>query len=190
VDDIPETTAGGEKRVVFLLDLGQDDSAIAHGIRSLKERFPESRIVVLAERYCHSHMLISLETGAHGYLINQISCEALVKSLELVSLGEQVYPAQALQSLNGKLPSEARQKQAITEPPVSLSAREADVLKCLSQGKTNKLIARQWGISEATVKVHVKAILRKIHLKNRTEAALWARDHGLGADPVNSNGMG
>ena len=53
------------------------------------------------------------------------------------------------------------------------------MIRCLSQGKSNKLIARQWGISEATVKVHVKAILRKVHLKNRTEAALWARDHGI-----------
>jgi two-component system nitrate/nitrite response regulator NarL len=58
--------------------------------------------------------------------------------------------------------------------PRGLSARETVILRCLMQGDSNKLIARRFDITEATVKVHVKAILRKIHAKNRTQAAIWA----------------
>jgi two-component system nitrate/nitrite response regulator NarL len=79
-------------------------------------------------------------------------------------------------------------EQTFSEPRKILSGREVEVIRCLSQGKSNKFIARQWGISEATVKVHVKAILRKIHLSNRTEAALWARDHGLSVEQALANG--
>ena len=60
-----------------------------------------------------------------------------------------------------------------------LSAREAAVLGCLVEGSSNKVIARKVEMAEATVKVHIKAILRKIRVKNRTQAAIWAISHGL-----------
>ena len=167
------------RRAVFLVDLGEDRNVVTHGIGFLRERCPEAMIVVLSERYSHGHMVSSLRAGACGYLLKQTSCEALIKSLELVSLGECALPAQARQLICSGEPLEAPAKQAITQSSNILSAREVEVLSCLSQGKSNKIIARQWGISEATVKVHVKAILRKIQAKNRTEAALWARDHGV-----------
>ena len=58
-----------------------------------------------------------------------------------------------------------------------LSNREAEILQCLMQGAPNKIIARQLDVAEATVKVHVKAILRKIQVANRTQAAMWAVEH-------------
>ena len=63
-----------------------------------------------------------------------------------------------------------------------LSERERQVLACLTRGESNKLIARNCSIAEATVKVHLKAILRKIAVSNRTQAALWALAHGLLVD--------
>lgn len=71
-----------------------------------------------------------------------------------------------------------------TEPSVGLSRREAAILNALVQGASNKLIAHRLGISEATVKVHVKAILRKIRAKNRTQAAIWALHHQTRSKPV------
>jgi two-component system nitrate/nitrite response regulator NarL len=181
--EMGEAVTAHYKRAVFLINLGQDCHDVSPGIRYLKERFPESIVVVLSDRYSHSHMLCSLRAGARGYLMNDTSCEALVTSLTLVSLGdgEYVFPAQALEFLCRERPLETAAKPAITQSPKVLSTREAEVLSSLSQGKTNKIIAREWGISEATVKVHVKAILRKIRVKNRTEAALWARDNGIDA---------
>jgi two-component system, NarL family, nitrate/nitrite response regulator NarL len=186
VAEITEAAVAPRERALFLIDLGQDRGIVAHGIGCLKQRFPESIVVVLSERYSHAHMIGSLRAGASGYLIKHTSCEALIKSLELVSLGEQVFPAQALQLLNSAEFLESPAKPAINQPSNTLSTREMEVLCALSQGKSNKIIARQWGISEATVKVHVKAILRKTRAKNRTEAALWARDHGLGVS-ANAN---
>jgi two-component system nitrate/nitrite response regulator NarL len=63
------------------------------------------------------------------------------------------------------------------QPPKGLSVRETVILRCLMEGDSNKLIARKFDITEATVKVHVKAILRKIRAKNRTQAAIWAASH-------------
>jgi len=61
----------------------------------------------------------------------------------------------------------------------TLSNRETAILACLTEGQSNKRIARKFGVAEATVKVHIKAILRKIRVKNRTQAAIWAVDHAL-----------
>jgi two-component system nitrate/nitrite response regulator NarL len=93
-----------------------------------------------------------------------------------------VFPSQTLDLLRTGRFLEEPAKPNVCDQTKVLSAREAEVLNCLSVGCANKVIARQFGITEATVKVHVKAILRKIHVKNRTEAAIWARNHGL--EPV------
>ena len=94
-------------------------------------------------------------------------------------MGEPVFPA----ALLGKFVSEGTQRPAIpgARPSVSrpLSARETGILRHLARGESNKVIARQLDITEATVKVHIKAILRKIQVRNRTQAAVWALDQGL-----------
>lgn len=178
-EEIEETKVANWKRVLFLLDFGQDCTFVAHGIGHLRERFPKAVVVILSERYSHDHMIGSLRAGASGYLLKQVSCEILIKSLELVSLGEHVFPEQAVQLLCREDSLEGLSRQANTRSSDIFSPREVEVLRGLGEGKSNKVIARQWGISEATVKVHVKAIFRKLQVKNRTEAALWARDQGL-----------
>ena len=65
----------------------------------------------------------------------------------------------------------------MSPPAKGLSVRETVILRCLMDGDSNKIIARKFDITEATVKVHVKAILRKIQAKNRTQAAIWAASH-------------
>jgi two-component system nitrate/nitrite response regulator NarL len=99
--------------------------------------------------------------------------------LDLIVLGEHVFPSQTLDLLRTGRFLEEPAKLSVCDQTKVLSAREVEVLNCLSVGSANKVIARQFGITEATVKVHVKAILRKIQVKNRTEAAIWARSHGI-----------
>ena len=166
-------------RAVFLVDLGQDCQVVSHAIGRLRERFPEALVAVLSEHYSHGHMLSALRAGACGYLLDHTSCEVLIQSVELISLGEPIFPAQALELFHREGSLNGFGTQATSQSPQTLSSREVEVLRCLSQGKANKVIARDWGISEATVKVHVRAILRKIQVKNRTEAALWALGHGV-----------
>ena len=120
---------------------------------------------------------------------------ALLKSLELVLLGQRVYPAELFQSALGPEMMHGAVDDVIVPPrhdfprigpsvcavpgfweaSRNLSAREVQVVNLLCDGSPNKIIARKLGISEATVKVHVKAILRKTHARNRTEAAILFR---------------
>jgi two-component system, NarL family, nitrate/nitrite response regulator NarL len=71
--------------------------------------------------------------------------------------------------------------------PLTLTDRETAILTCLTEGQSNKRIARRFGVAEATVKVHIKAILRKIRAKNRTQAAIWAVDHALRPSELRAN---
>jgi len=105
-----------------------------------------------------------------------------VKSLDLVMLGEVIFPGAILDLLRqqearpepGQETSFSEEPQEACPPAKGLSVRETVILRCLMDGDSNKIIARKFDITEATVKVHVKAILRKIQAKNRTQAAIWA----------------
>ena len=117
---VPEIVAAGavdvSKRAIFLLDLGQDSSAETQGIVSLKERFPDCPVVVLSEQYSQCHLLNALKSGACGYLTKDISCETLIKYLELVTQGEHVFPTQALQLLYNKEFLNTYKEQTFSEP--------------------------------------------------------------------------
>jgi len=97
----------------------------------------------------------------------------------LVMLGECVLPFEVVRSIIGRAPQAQPLQENMAEPRLSdlkeckLSAREAQILGCLTEGASNKIIARKFDVTEATVKVHVKAILRKIGAANRTQAAMW-----------------
>jgi two-component system nitrate/nitrite response regulator NarL len=105
--------------------------------------------------------------------------------LELIMLGESVLPFQVVRSIMNQAPQtqEPSLQNKSVEPSLygattcKLSAREAQILGCLKEGAPNKLIARKLDITEATIKVHIKAILRKIGVANRTQAAMWATAH-------------
>ena len=138
---------------------------------------PDAKVVVLTEMLCSQTLAACLGAGAHGYLIKDISVEALLQSLRLVELGEKVFPTHlAALLVNGMMASTAPARQVSSH---GLSEREGQVLQCLVQGGTNKMIANRLGITEATIKVHMKSLLRKINASNRTQAAIWALNHGL-----------
>ena len=117
-----------------------------------------------------------------GFCLEATSPEVLIKSFELVMLGETVVPSAILHSIMVGAASDQDQplQNNTAEPKLpdlkacKLSARETEILGCLTKGEPNKLIARKLAITEATIKVHVKAILRKIGAANRTQAAMWA----------------
>jgi len=131
-----------------------------------------------------------------------MSCDAFVKSIELVMMGETVFPPAFLSSSAPAIKSDHRSRTtpvAETERTIivtaedaaapQLSPRELVILRCLIEGNSNKGIARKIDIAEATVKVHVKAILRKIRVQNRTQAAIWGMNNVLPVQPANSNSL-
>lgn len=172
---------------LVVIDATADHAAVCRQLQEFKTERPSSRMVMLVDRYDLKQVLSAFQAGADAYLIKSVSCEVLVKSLDLVMLGEAVFPSAILElvrNYESDLVEEnaAAQDDSIDdadgkEPPKGLSVRETVILRCLMEGDSNKLIARKFDITEATVKVHVKAILRKIRAKNRTQAAIWAANH-------------
>jgi two-component system nitrate/nitrite response regulator NarL len=147
-------------------------------LRRLRAEHASLRIVVLVNELCLADMARLLDAGADGYLVNELSAEALSLSLLLVMNGEKVLPS----TLAGVLADDRGKADngALVRAQRNLTEREKQILKCLLNGYSNKHIARALTISEGTVKVHLKSLMKKIAAANRTQAALWARNNGIG----------
>jgi two-component system nitrate/nitrite response regulator NarL len=179
-------TASGQLQLLILDATGDHEEACLQ-IRQLKQDLPLARAVMLVDQYDLPRVLAAFQAGADAYLIKSVSCEVLLKSLDLVMLGEAVFPSAVLGLMQNHVASVGSpaaqlavndQQDCDDDPPAKgLSTRETVILRCLMEGDSNKIIARKFDITEATVKVHVKAILRKIRAKNRTQAAIWAASH-------------
>jgi len=142
---------------------------------------PDVRLVLITP-YCDLAAISrAFASGVDGYLTNSIACEAMVGALRLVLLGEKIVPTQIVSELvNSSFPSRPHIWE-MTGGNTNLSDRETEILRQLVLGEANKVISRHLSISEATVKVHIKAILRKLRVLNRTQAAIWAINHGIAA---------
>src|SRR3984893_13436694 len=168
----------------MLLVIGvSDPDATAMQIALFKEKQPSGRVAVLADHYNLDAVLSAFRAGANAYFVKVTTCSALIKSLELVMLGETIVPTEILpfilahkdDAIDLEVGADA-EVLPIAQPSGfrALSIQEKRILRYLVDGSSNKVIARKIDIAEATVKVHVKAILRKIRVQNRTQAAVWA----------------
>lgn len=138
------------------------------------------RVVVLTNTVGIPRLASALSAGVDGYLLKDMSAEALKQSLRLVMMGEKVFPTDLADLLiNNRF---VAQNGGQTERSGTLSERETEILACLVNGHSNKAIANRLQITEGTVKVHLKGVLKKIHAQNRTQAAIWALQHGIVAD--------
>jgi two-component system nitrate/nitrite response regulator NarL len=170
----------GVKPDLILLDLVNGGEDEAEAMRRLRAMLPTTRMVVLTTDLCTRRLSNALEAGADGYLMKDLSSDALSQSLRLVMMGEKVFPTHlAALLISGRVNGNG------LEMPVSrkgLSQREIQILRCLLNGDSNKMIANHLNITEATVKVHLKSLLRKINASNRTQAAIWALNNGIGGE--------
>jgi two-component system, NarL family, nitrate/nitrite response regulator NarL len=166
---------------LVLVDLPASREAAVAGISRIREASAESRIVVLTETIRLSQMTDGLLGGVDGYLLKSISADALPQSLRLVLLGEKVFPTDLAQVLT-KGRANGRGESGQLGDANGLSDREMEILGWLVNGAPNKRIAQALNISDSTVKVHIKAILRKIRVRNRTQAAIWALNNGFARD--------
>ncbi|HNW19250.1 MAG TPA: response regulator transcription factor [Sphingorhabdus lacus] len=164
---------------LFILDNSTTDH-LESELEALNASFPKSRKVVLSDQFDLEEVVDAFKYGVDGYIVKEISLDALMKSLRLVAMGEKVMPSQLAQHLSG-MEEKSQVPQFARNPDVTriLSEREITTLRYLLVGHANKVIARRLEISEATVKVYVKAILRKLRVSNRTQAAIWAFNNGV-----------
>jgi two-component system nitrate/nitrite response regulator NarL len=175
---------------LLIIECGHNVSSEIQQIQQFKAAFSDGKVVLFADHLSLEELLCAFRAGTNAYFVNVQSCEAFIKALELVMLGETILPCELLK-LIGK---------DTQDPPVGssspgsngngqcggtdergprLSEREKFILRRIIAGDSNKHVARRLNIAEATVKVHVKGILRKIQVRNRTQAAMWAMSqHG------------
>jgi two-component system, NarL family, nitrate/nitrite response regulator NarL len=175
----------GDMPVLFLLCESRSSDEYVEVIGQVKAQCPAARVVILVDHMEAQAVMQLCQAGMDGLCLTGMSGASLTKALELVMLGETFIPGALGFTLIDRTLSSSRSTTGfIASPPANdvarackLSAREAQILHHLTQGASNKLIARDLGLAEATVKVHVKAILRKVKAANRTQAAMWAQQH-------------
>lgn len=163
---------------IVILDLASDENSCAE-VEACQRAVPDSKVVVLTDELNFDMMFEAFKAGVDAYIVKRIDCEALIGSLRLVHLGEKVMPSELASGFparwTGRVLPSMPEREAISQ----LSEREIETLRYLILGSPNKVIAGHLDISEATVKVHVKAILRKLGAQNRTQAAIWAVNNGI-----------
>ena len=163
---------------IILLDLRMPDMGGLEVLPILREKHPTTPVVMLTTSNEEKDLIKSLRSGAQGYLLKDMEPDELVGALRDIEKGKNV----VAQDLTDAL---ARMVQGDTNiednegPFSSLTPREHEILCLLAEGQSNKLIARNLGISDGTVKLHVKAILRKLGIHSRVEAAVIAVEQGL-----------
>jgi len=164
---------------LFLIDKPDDGRDIDADIRHLKRAPARVRAVVLAESMDGHRVAGSFVAGVDGYLLAEISPEALCESLRLVMLGEKVFPSRLVTLLASKAWEPRQPEPSAADSGGVLSDREVAIMSRLTGGMPNKVIASELTITEATVKVHLKSIMKKIGVSNRTQAAVWAINNGM-----------
>ena len=174
--------APSDDRLIIIL--AHPAARAAATVRDLRSRWPAARVVCLVPVFDLDEMRACFAAGACGYLLESLSRDALRESLRLVAAGEKVFPSELAVSFPAlAAPSPNGEDAGETALGAGLSGRELEILRSLAGGASNKLIARDLDLAEATVKLYVKRILRKAGARNRTQAALWAVAMGLAAPP-------
>ena len=152
-------------------------------IPGLREAAPKAAVLMLTVSEDEQDLARALRAGARGYLLKTMDGEALAQALRRAMAGELVISP----DMTGKLAAAMQAPIPAPTTPVpgggtahgALSPREAEILRHIARGASNKEIARSLDIAETTVKIHVQHILRKLNLSSRVQAAVYATEHGM-----------
>ncbi|MER2268151.1 response regulator transcription factor [Methylobacterium oxalidis] len=190
VTSAPTVEATGEGGPLLIL-ASLDDASSVEATRTLRAARGDAILVIFGRADAPTSLPRDLCLTAQAVLDRDIGRDTLVKALDAVMSGVTVQSANLFSWMLDRpraameAPAGAQQiivagtDEAEAPPCHPLSSRELNVLRCLADGASNKVIALKFDLAEATVKIHVKNILRKLKTQNRTQAAIWAREHGI-----------
>ncbi len=172
---------------IVLLDMRMPNMDGLQVLRLLRKHVPALRVVMLTTSSNEADLVEALRSGARGYLLKDMEPDELVVALREILAGKTVVAPELAPVLARVVQggdSRGSEDKA-TNPFIDLTPREYEILTLLAEGQSNKVIARNLGISDGTVKLHVKAILRKLNVSSRITAAVMAVEHGIRADNHN-----
>jgi DNA-binding NarL/FixJ family response regulator len=155
---------------VVLMDLRMPGMDGSEATRRLLESDPAMHVVILTSFSERDEILGALDAGAIGYLLKDAEPDELIRGVRAAAQGDSPLDPKAARTLIGS--RSASQSHPLTD-------REQEVLQLVARGLPNKLIARELGISEKTVKAHLTTVFQRIGVTDRVQAAMWARDHNL-----------
>jgi DNA-binding NarL/FixJ family response regulator len=164
-----------ERPDVVLMDLEMPKVDGIEATRQIKAAQPSVAVVVLTSFSDRERILLALDAGAAGYVLKDAEPDELAKAVRAAARGDAPLDPKAARALLSV--------RTGTSPLETLSPREREVLAMVAEGLPNKTIARRLSITEKTVKAHLTSVFRQIGVTDRTQAALWARNHGLGGPP-------
>jgi DNA-binding NarL/FixJ family response regulator len=167
-------TAAAEHRPdVILLDIAMPEMTGIEAAERILGEWPEARVVMLTASTAREQIVHAIDAGALGYMLKDASPDELIDGIRAAARGEA--------PLDPKAARELLADRRETRAP-ELTGREREVLGCVAEGMPNKLIAIRLEISEKTVKAHLTRVYERIGVTDRTQAALWAREHGVASE--------
>lgn len=184
-----------DRPVLFIVGVGTTQAVICSRIR---DEYPLAFVVAVADESDPGSLASALDDGVNAALFSSVSPDALVSTLQavinerLILIDSRLWSLQPRAEERPQTPSpneinaETAAEILATKP---LSSREIAILERIVRGDSNKHVARFFNIAEPTVKAHVKAILRKLGANNRTQAAIWAVNHGILGDAYDASNL-
>ena len=168
---------------IVLLDLVMPEMDGIQATPKIIACSPNSRIIILTSFGEEDKVLPAIRAGAQGYLLKDIPPNELVHAIREVYLGKvQLHPEIAKKLMSAVAAQEVTVSRFVTSTDGGLTEREQEVLYLIADGLSNRAIAEKMFISEKTVKTHVSNLLGKLHLEDRTQAAIYALKHGFVTD--------
>jgi DNA-binding NarL/FixJ family response regulator len=162
---------------VVLMDIRLPGASGIEATEEIKNRYPEIKVIMLTS-YAEDDMLFSaIRSGASGYVLKQIGADDLIKAIEAVGRGEALLDPAVTQRVFQEVRRAVKEEEASAF--INLSQQERHVLLLVSEGRTNREIAKTLFLGEGTVRNYVSSILSKLGVSNRAEAAAYAVEHSL-----------
>lgn len=175
-DEVRNLARDGQDFDLVLLDLQMPGFPGFSGVHEVCEAQAGTPVVIVSASESQSDVRAALDAGASGYIPKSSSVKIMLSALNLIFSGGIYLPPAALLGDGPSVSSHASGSSGGTTGTPTLTQRQRDVLRCLREGKSNKQIAYELGLSEGTVKIHVTAVMRSLGVRNRTQAVIASGD--------------
>jgi len=175
-----EVASSGDEPELVLLDMNLPGLSGMAALKHWRASFPTVPVIVLSASADPQTVLAALDAGAAGFIPKSSSNEVMVHAVRLVLEGGRYVPPEVLVQSSAAGVGGGRHRAGLSLESLGLTTRQIDVLRLIAKGRPNKVICRELGLAERTVKAHVTAVFRVLNVTSRTQAAIAAAKLGLG----------